>query len=61
MTNVCMLKKGVEKGVGSLFFIDSQSLCSDEHGVAWKRLESLAKKSRRGYMERLFKLCQIEG
>ena len=43
------------------FLIDSKSLRSDEHGVAWKRLKNLEREARRGYMERLFRVCQIDG
>ena len=54
-------RKGIEKGVGSLCLMDSESLCSDEHGITWKRFERLASKARIGYMEPFLRVCQNEG
>ena len=49
------------KGVGSLFFIDFVIAASDEQGVDWVRLESLAREARRHYTERLCRVCQSDG
>jgi hypothetical protein len=50
-----------KKGVGSLCFICFVIASSDEQGVAWKRVESLAREARRGYRETVFRVCQSEG
>ena len=52
-------KRGRKRGRES-FLIDSKSLRSDEHGVAWKRLKSFEREVRRDPMEPLFRVCQID-
>jgi hypothetical protein len=42
-------KISTKKGVGSLFFIDFVIAASDEQGVDWVRLESLAREARKTY------------
>jgi hypothetical protein len=54
------IRKASKRGRES-FFIDSQSLSSDDQGVDQKRLKSLARKAPRDYAEPLCRVCQIDG